>query len=84
MIEIHPVITNENRFGGGRHVAKLHVFDRPPGCPGMGGWERSGYGGWWTLIKGRQASRVLRLASFARDGMVTIKMDGDRIVEVTP
>lgn len=61
--EIYPKVTDEGAMG-----ARLDVFSRPRGCPGLGGWKRqSGGMGWWTRVKGQEAERILRVARDAND-----------------
>jgi len=77
--EIFATVTDEGPMG-----AKLVVFVKPRGCPGLGGWK-SGKDGteWWTRVKGEDAARVLETASIAPGNVVSIMLDGDKITDIS-
>jgi len=74
--EIFPIVTDEGSRG-----ARLDVIGRPDGCPGLGGWKRGDHPDqYWTRVKGQDAARILELASRAPEHIITLQIDGDRII----
>lgn len=63
--------------------AELITWDRPKGCPGLGGWKNHPHGGRFTRVKGPEAERLIQFASRAPGGVITIEIDGDRIVNMS-
>jgi hypothetical protein len=78
MEEIYPKVTDEGIMG-----ARLEVFSKPHGCPGLGGWKCAENGGWFTRVKGEEAERILRASEFAPGNTVTLELDGDRVVGIS-
>ena len=76
MEEIYPKVTDEGGMG-----ARLDVPSKPRGCPGLGGWKRTG-DGWFTRVKGAEARRILFVSEFAPGNIVTLTLDGDRITDI--
>ena len=74
--EIYPKVTDEGGMG-----ARLDVFSKPRGCPGLGGWKRT-ENGWFTRVKGAEAGRILRVSELAPDNTVTLTLHGDRITDI--
>lgn len=74
--EICPRVIDEGAQG-----ARLEVFSKPIGCPGLGGWKQ-GERGWFTRVKGSDARRILDIARRAPGNTVTLILDGDHIVDI--
>ena len=68
----------------GRAGVELVTFDpRPKGCPGLGGWKNHASGGLFTRVKGPEAKRLFQVSIRAPGRIVTLEMEGDRIVNIT-
>lgn len=76
--EIYPVCTDEGELG-----VKLDVLVKPKGCPGLGGWKKSATGGYWTRLKGELAEKVWKKAKYAPGNVVTLKLEGGVIIEIS-
>ena len=76
-MEIYPKVVDAGDLG-----AELHVFLRPNGCPGLGGWKRT-KGGWMTRVKGQEATEIISVAKCAPDHVVTLEMNEDEIVNIS-
>ena len=77
--EIYPAVTNEGGMG-----ARLDVFGKPDGCPGLGGWKRdTEKGTWWTRVKYPHHEKVLAVSEFAPSNTITMILEGDKISSVS-
>ena len=77
--EIFSTVTDEGQMG-----ARLDVYGKPSGCPGLGGWKRDAdKGTYWTRVKYPEHRKVLLVSEFAPANTVAIVLDGDRIVSVS-
>ena len=74
--EITVTVSDAGQWG-----AKLHTWGAPRQCPGLGGWKTDPDGGLVTWVKGPEAGEILDFAKAAPEGVITLVVEDDRVVD---